>query len=245
MKKIEEMLDKELIEKELESVENDPLQYVEPAEYEKRIRLLKKIQALAVWFDDNADSLVKDGNNTYQKFTYVKGAQYRTMLRKGCIEVGLIFKQSDSNVAPQETTDGKNTVMVMHCMQFLIDPETGAMEQYVTATVGQDGTDKHLEKAKTQGIKSFVKSNFLISDGDADDNESNEAYETATAKPEDKKKKVETASDEQMKELAELILQAREKLNEPDYGKITMESIESGTLTLREYNVAKHKAGKA
>lgn len=234
-KKIEEVFDKDKIDKEL------AVCFQEPNQFEKRIRLLKKIQALANWMDDNVEQMDLDGYNSFQKFKYVKGAQYRTMLRKGCREVGLIFKQNDSTVSPQEGNSG-NPTMVMHCLQFLIDPDTGEFEQYVTATVGQDGTDKQLEKAKTQGIKSFVKTNFLISDGDADDNEGDSAYKSAKSEP--AAPTIATPSKEELDELRTLIEEARTKLNDPDYAKSTMDKLDSNTLTVGAYKAAKFQLSK-
>lgn len=141
---------------------------VELTEEEKRTsNLFKKISLLQKYFDEVAPTFEEDGYNAGQKYTYVKAGQYKSALRKGCIQTGLAFKVNMTNVMPiQLAKDSSMTALVFQGTIQLIDIDTGVATAYYVSAVGADSLDKQASKAETLLIKDFIKGNFLISDNE-------------------------------------------------------------------------------
>lgn len=153
----------------------------ENEEMDNRVKLLQKVMNLQKFFDEY--KFVVDGYNDNQKYSYIKGGQYKVALRQGCIENGLLIKvnvanrlftslekheKSVSDKGTLEVSNNKMNLITIQGSVVLTDIDTGEEIAYFCMADGADMLDKGIYKAQTMLIKSFVQMNFLINDGDED-----------------------------------------------------------------------------
>lgn len=128
----------------------------------------------------------KDGTNDYSKYKYISEYVYKSNWREALIENRLLFNMSEiDRVIKYASETGANQ---HHTVVFfegtLIDIDSGEIASYTFSGEGSDALDKGGAKSYTQGLKSFIASNFSIS-GDANDenNPGNSVIENIQATP--------------------------------------------------------------
>jgi len=218
----------------------DPLEgqlVIEP----KLVSFREKLYNLQQDVAELASAFVSDGYNDNQQYEYVKASQYKNAFRQGLAKNRLFHKIDD--VMCQTGTDNlksdKMALTQYHAKLTIMDVDSDREISYMLWSQGADNLDKGLSKAKTMMLKDFVKSNYLISDND-DDAEAS-APSPTKSKPKTKfvtpagvkeaKKTViankEMATDEQKETIKKLIAGIREKSGKPNYGKSTLDALDT------------------
>lgn len=109
-----------------------------------------------------------DGYNEHQKYEYSKAKQYKALLNKVCLEVGMEFypvlESVETILLPNDTS--KQHLTRIRGRLVMIDLDTGFSIAFPTFADGCDSLDKGLYKAETMMIKSFVQMTFLRHDKD-------------------------------------------------------------------------------
>lgn len=187
--------------------------------------------------------LQNDGYNTAQKFEYAKAWQYKTMLNKACLEVGMEF---DVELLPhggvervEIRSSEKMDLTKIKGIVSLTDIDTGYMSNTMMYAEGADGLDKGLYKAETMLIKSYVQMNFLRGNDDNDvESDSTTVTQQTNTVPtvnrEEAKEAVisseQKASEETLNKIVELVLKIRE--NDPEYRTDgSLYKVNSGEIT--------------
>jgi hypothetical protein len=184
----------------------------------------------------------KDGYNSAQSYEYVKASQYKTMLRKALAMNRLRYVVNDMSSDVSDVLKGDKMVLTQYHAQIVIkDVDSDESESYLIWSQGADMLDKGLSKAKTLAIKDFVKSQFLVSDGEDDpeaDVVASPVAKKAFVSPTEKKDivsgilaKTSAISDEQKTTITKLIGAIREKSGNADYGAKTLAKLDDMTST--------------
>lgn len=149
-----------------------------------RIQLYKKIQQVHEFL--SKQKYVSDGYNSGQKYEYIKSYNYRELLGKACLQVGLLFKPVIANhkIDKITTKSGEMNLTTIAGNFCFIDPESGMHEDYTFFSDGADSLDKGIFKAETLGLKYFVLNTFLLpQQQDEIDPEQEEKPEKKASKP--------------------------------------------------------------
>lgn len=149
-----------------------------------RIQLYKKIQQVHEFL--SKQKYVSDGYNSGQKYEYIKSYNYRELLGKACLQVGLLFKPVIANhkIDKITTKSGEMNLTTIAGNFCFIDPESGMHEDYTFFSDGADSLDKGIFKAETLGLKYFVLNTFLLpQQQDEIDPEQEERPEKKASKP--------------------------------------------------------------
>ena len=149
-----------------------------------RIQLYKKIQQVHEFL--SKQKYVSDGYNSGQKYEYIKSYNYRELLGKACLQVGLLFKPVIANhkIDKITTKNGEMNLTTIAGNFCFIDPESGMHEDYTFFSDGADSLDKGIFKAETLGLKYFVLNTFLLpQQQDEIDPEQEEKPEKKASKP--------------------------------------------------------------
>ena len=149
-----------------------------------RIQLYKKIQQVHEFL--SKQKYISDGYNSGQKYEYIKSYNYRELLGKACLQVGLLFKPVIANhkIDKITTKSGEMNLTTIAGNFCFIDPESGMHEDYTFFSDGADSLDKGVFKAETLGLKYFVLNTFLLpQQQDEIDPEQEEKPEKKASKP--------------------------------------------------------------
>jgi len=220
----------------------------------KALTFKQKLFNLQEDMTEYSKGFVKDGYNSGQSYEYVKAQQYKTLLRKCLSKNRLIGKLDDMMCNMSDILKGDKMVLTLYHGVYTIsdaDSENDKdCERYMIWSQGSDPLDKGLSKAKTLAIKDFVKSNFLLSDGE-DDVEADQTTNTVTVAPKKQKfvtpaesatmvktvvSQVSPASESDIAEIRRRIAMIREAKKDPNYGEMTL--VKSASMSSTDALVA-------
>lgn len=137
--------------------------------------IYEKIYDLQVSLDEM--EWYKDKRNDYSEYKYVSEYVYKTNWRKALIDNRLIFQMDevDREINFTYQTGAKQHHTIIKYEATLTDVDTGEFHVYVFSGEGSDGLDKGGAKAYTQGLKTFISTNFAISGNVNDEDNSGQA----------------------------------------------------------------------
>lgn len=139
--------------------------------------------------------LKREGNNTYDKYSYFSEAQYKQLFTELFSGIGLELKFTEIGYemfdGPEKQANGRMPKLLF----TLFDIDTGYGEETVITGEGIDKGDKAGYKAYTGALKYYLANTFLVATGDDPETES------PTAKIAEEN--VKTATPKQIKILAE------------------------------------------
>lgn len=139
--------------------------------------------------------LKREGNNTYDKYSYFSEAQYKQLFTELFSGIGLELKFTEIGYemfdGPEKQANGRMPKLLF----TLFDVDTGYGEETVITGEGIDKGDKAGYKAYTGALKYYLANTFLVATGDDPETES------PTAKIAEEN--VKTATPKQIKILAE------------------------------------------
>lgn len=114
-------------------------------------------------------AVAKDGTNTFQNYKYTSAEAMLTAIR-GPLSAKLIaLMPSLTAISEREYTTSKGKASVIttaHVTFTMVDGESGERHECAWAGQGDDPADKGLGKAYTNAIKTFLREQFLIPQGD-------------------------------------------------------------------------------
>lgn len=173
-------------------------------------------------------------------------------VQEGCLKVGLDFSFDIVDVINFEKElvkpSGKLPIHVatVRTKATLTDINTGHSKEYYTIAQGSDTIDKAISGAGTLAFRHWLNKNFTPKNENGNDDNVTETpkseepkvpvYVPEVKKEETKKEVVEQvqqedSDDEDIKAICENIMKIREKLNNEEYGKTTIQALMSGTLS--------------
>lgn len=132
--------------------------------------------------------VAKDGKNEFQNYKYTSAEALLAAIRGPLSARQVVVMPSLSALSEREyqTSKGKASVITTAHVRFtLVDGETGEKHECEWAGQGDDPADKGLGKAYTNAIKTFLREQFLIPQGDdpeADSTTDKRAVDRAPAK---------------------------------------------------------------
>ena len=113
--------------------------------------------------------VTKDGKNEFQGYRYTSAEALLAAVRGPLSAHGIVVMPSLTALGEREytTSKGKASVITTARVKFtLVDGETGERHESEWAGQGDDPADKGLGKAYTNAIKTFLREQFLIPQGD-------------------------------------------------------------------------------
>ena len=138
----------------------------------ERLALLGKLKVMTEEMD--TFSWEKDGLNTHQSYKYITEKQYKANFKAARRKAGLLWKMDTLDHEYIPGISDKMHLIVCKYRGRLIDPDTGAYEEYLFEGSGADNGDKALYKSATGGFKFFVASNFNIAENNDPENDETE-----------------------------------------------------------------------
>ena len=111
----------------------------------------------------------KDGTNDFQRYKYTSAEAMLAAIRRPLSAHGIALMPSVTALGEREyeTSKGKASVITTAHVTFtLVDGATGEKHECCWAGQGDDPGDKGLGKAYTNAIKTFLRQQFLIPQGD-------------------------------------------------------------------------------
>lgn len=111
----------------------------------------------------------KDGFNDFQKYKYTSAEAMLTALRGPLTARNVTLLESVDRVEDREyvTAGKKASVVTTVLMTFtFVDGDTGETRECRWAGRGDDAADKGLGKAYTNAVKTFLRAQFLVPQGD-------------------------------------------------------------------------------
>ena len=140
----------------------------------------------------------KDGTNNRHKYKYITEAQYKKNFKAARAQAGLLWKMEEVGHELIPIVSDKMHLVLTQFVGRLIDPDTGAYEEYRFSGSGADNGDKALYKAYTGGLKFFLASNFLVAeDNDPEDDAAPVGVDRpAYARPDAREEALRTAADQ-------------------------------------------------
>ena len=136
--------------------------------------------------------VAKDGHNDFQNYDYTSAEAVLAALRGPLSARKVVLMPSVTALSEREytTTKGKASVITtVHVSFTFVDGESGERHECSWAGQGDDPGDKGLGKAYTSAVKTFLRGQFLIPQGndpEADsgaDERSRERSASATSRP--------------------------------------------------------------
>lgn len=122
--------------------------------------------------------LKREGNNTYDKYSYFSEAQYKALFTSLFSDAGLELSFSEEQYIPFDGTEKQaNGRMVSVCFT-LTDTDTGFFENTVITAEGIDKGDKAGYKAYTGALKYYLADTYMVATGDDPETESPDAKMT-------------------------------------------------------------------
>jgi hypothetical protein len=113
--------------------------------------------------------VAKDGRNDFQNYRYTSAEALLAAIRGPLSDRQVVLMPSLTALSEREymTSKGKASVITTAHVSFtLIDGESGESHECAWAGQGDDPGDKGLGKAYTNAIKTFLREQFLIPQGD-------------------------------------------------------------------------------
>lgn len=129
--------------------------------------------------------LKREGNNTFDKYSYFSEAQYKALFTKLFSTHGLELSFSEVSYDVFDGTEKQSNGRLTRLEFALTDTETGFFETTVITGEGIDKGDKAGYKAFTGALKYYLANTFLVATGDDPEKESPEVKTPAqrTASP--------------------------------------------------------------
>jgi hypothetical protein len=113
--------------------------------------------------------VAKDGKNDFQNYRYTSAEALLAAIRGPLSARRIVLMPSLTALSEREytTSKGKASVITTAHVRFtLVDGESGEKHECEWAGQGDDPADKGLGKAYTNAIKTFLREQFLIPQGD-------------------------------------------------------------------------------
>ena len=133
--------------------------------------LQKKKNALRAALSERG-VLKREGNNTFDHYTYFSEAQYKALFTELLPKVGLELSFSELNYDTFEGTEKQSNGRLVRLTFTLTDTETGFFEETVITGEGIDKGDKAGYKAYTGALKYYLADTFMVATGDDPEKES-------------------------------------------------------------------------
>lgn len=137
--------------------------------------------------------VAKDGHNKFQDYKYTSAEALLSTVRGPLSARGVVLMPSLTALSEREytTSKGKASIVTTAHVRFtFVDSDSGETHECEWAGQGDDPADKGLGKAYTNAIKTFLREQFLIPQGDdpeadqsADERGSDRAPRTPEAAP--------------------------------------------------------------
>ena len=128
--------------------------------------------------------LKKEGNNTFDKYSYFSEAQYKLLFTELFADNGIEMKFTELSYDTFEGSEKQSNGRMPKLRFSLIDIDTGFFEETDITGEGIDKGDKAGYKAYTGALKYFLANTFMVATGDDPETES------PTAKMNTKKTKI-------------------------------------------------------
>ncbi len=113
--------------------------------------------------------VAKDGKNEFQNYKYTSAEALLAAIRGPLSSKGIALMPALTALSEREYTTSKGKASVIttaHVTFTLVDSESGERHECAWAGQGDDPGDKGLGKAYTNAIKTFLREQFLIPQGD-------------------------------------------------------------------------------
>ena len=261
MKKDELIEENEKLKKQIEELENNSCECKCENDYVKLLKKInefrKEVQAHEFILDKAMDSKLGGGE-------YSSIGQFYNFVQQTCIKLGLDFAFEPLTEVRFERDIFKPSVGAtrhlseVECVATFTDLDTGCSKMYRVLGSGSDSIDKSLNSAITLAFRKWFTLNFTPKekfDWDEEDtpkeiSESKEVkvptYIPPQVKEEVKKEVVATPQHEDSdkadeEKIAEMIMEIREKKNDPDYGKEVVDMLQKGLLQTADIDAIKVK----
>lgn len=261
MKKDELIAENEELKKQIEELENNSCRCNCENDYVKLLKKInefrKEVQAHEFILDKAMDSKLGGGE-------YSSIGQFYNFVQQTCIKLGLDFAFEPIEEIRFERDIFKPSVGAtrhlseVECVASFTDIDTGCSKMYRVLGSGSDSIDKSLNSAITLAFRKWFTLNFTPKekfDWDEEDtpkeiSESKEVkvptYIPPQVKEEVKKEVVATEQHEDSdkddeEKIAEMIMEIREKKNDPDYGKEVVDMLQKGLLQTAEIDAIRVK----
>ena len=115
------------------------------------------------------EGVTKDGRNTFHNYDYTTAEAILRAIRTPLAENGLALMPSLDSIEERTiktSKGGESTITTVWVTFRLVDSETGQEAEMRWAGQGDDPADKGLGKAYTNAIKTFLREQFLLPQGD-------------------------------------------------------------------------------
>jgi hypothetical protein len=115
------------------------------------------------------EGVTKDGRNTFHGYDYTTAETILRAIRDPLAENGLALMPSLDSIEERTiktAKGGESTITTVWVTFKLVDSETGQEAEMRWAGQGDDPADKGLGKAYTNAIKTFLREQFLLPQGD-------------------------------------------------------------------------------
>lgn len=110
--------------------------------------------------------LKREGNNSFDKYTYFSEAQYKALFTSLFADAGLELSFSEEQYIPFDGTEKQSNGRMVSICFTLTDTGTGFFENSVITAEGIDKGDKAGYKAYTGALKYFLADTFMVATGD-------------------------------------------------------------------------------
>jgi hypothetical protein len=135
------------------------------------------------------EGVAKSGKNTFHKYDYTTAEEMLRAIRGPLAQRKIALMPELINISERELKTAKGGVSIITTVRMsftFMDGETGQEHTCGWAGQGDDPGDKGLAKAYTNAIKTFLREQFLIPQGDdpeADEKTDKRAAERVAAEP--------------------------------------------------------------
>lgn len=116
--------------------------------------------------------LKREGNNTFDKYSYFSEAQYKKLFTDLFAESGLELSFSEEQYIPFDGTEKQSNGRMVTICFTLTDTGTGFFENSLITAEGIDKGDKAGYKAYTGALKYYLANTFMVATGDDAEKES-------------------------------------------------------------------------
>lgn len=115
------------------------------------------------------EGVAKSGTNTFHKYEYTTAEEMLRAIRGPLATKQVVIMPSLGEITEREiktAKGGASTITTAHIKFTLVDGESGESHECEWAGQGDDPADKGLGKAYTNAIKTFLREQFMIPQGD-------------------------------------------------------------------------------
>jgi hypothetical protein len=138
------------------------------------------------------EGVAKDGRNAFHNYDYTTAETLLRALRKPLSARKVMLLSSVTDIGEREirtAKGGASTITTVRVQFTFVDSETGEKHACEWAGQGDDPADKGLGKAYTNAIKTFLREQFLIPQGDDPEADSKTDARAAERAPSNGQKK--------------------------------------------------------